>query len=284
MIPPIPPARDSLHDSADASVFHRYEDIAQNDRLQLTAMVPGFATAVWHGLLLKLPLMTALLARGIVPVLRRLIIVGDDRPVSVSVPVRYTGALRFAREAADERVFVNMWAEGRAPSAGSFDLGAPQDAAVERVGRVFAEHVLTRPFGPADERRVVSRDVPELSLLPEVPHAFESAEGLLEGPPLEDAGRPHFTLMHTDPSQHVNSLVYPRLVEEAVGRRVAEPILARALEVRWRRPFLAGEVARLALRVAPAGAGGEPPGAFEAAAAFYGQGTKPSCTVKMWLA
>jgi hypothetical protein len=59
-----------------------------------------------------------------------------------------------------------------------------------------------------------------------------------------------FGLDHTDGNQHVNSLVYPRVFEELAVRRHGDPkLLARALEMRWRKPFFAGERARLALAI-----------------------------------
>ena len=54
-------------------------------------------------------------------------------------------------------------------------------------------------------------------------------------------------LAHTDANQHVNSLVYPRLFEEAVLRRLATlgkptALLTRRAEVAFRKPAFAGEV------------------------------------------
>ena len=56
--------------------------------------------------------------------------------------------------------------------------------------------------------------------------------------------------MHTDGNQHVNSLVYPRIFEELALRRHGDPkILARAIELRWRKPFFAGDRATVALSI-----------------------------------
>ncbi|MEI8257677.1 MAG: hotdog domain-containing protein, partial [Deltaproteobacteria bacterium] len=62
-----------------------------------------------------------------------------------------------------------------------------------------------------------------------------------------------FGLVHTDSNQHVNSLVYPRIFEEAALRRLAAlgvrtPLLARALEIGYRKPCFAGDRLRLALQ------------------------------------
>jgi hypothetical protein len=284
MIPVIPPARGGAHDGA-ATLAPRYEDIAQDDRMHLTALVPGLAAAVWYGTYLRLPAAKVLLGQGILPVLRRLVLVGEDRPVSVHMPVHYEGALRFAREAGGDRIFANMWVEARAPVATSFDLDAPADAPSELVGRAFAEHVMTRIFAPPRERTVTHLDAPGLPPVPEDHHVFEPPESLADGP-LEDAGNVCFGLVHTDPNRHVNSLVYPRVFGDAVVRKLSDRrregahlLRPRALELRWRRPFSAGERARVAMRVgAPSG-----DGATEAVGAFFGGDDRPNATIKLWL-
>ena len=50
-----------------------------------------------------------------------------------------------------------------------------------------------------------------------------------------------FGVMHTDPNNHVNSLVYPRVFEEAAMALRGGIDPARALEVVWRKPIFAGE-------------------------------------------
>jgi hypothetical protein len=110
------------------------------------------------------------------------------------------------------------------------------------------------------------------------------AEELLGGRALEPAGERRFGMMHTDSNQHVNSLVYPRLFEEAVVERAAgvagsEGLLARAIDVRYRKPFFAGDRASLALAVARGDAGVEAHGVFAPA-----HDAKPSCAIGMRLA
>ena len=86
-------------------------------------------------------------------------------------------------------------------------------------------------------------------------------------------------MMHTDSNQHVNSLVYPRLFEEAVVERAfdpearvpgAESLLVRAIDIRYRKPFFAGDRASIALALEGAAA----TGAFVPAGA-----DRPSCTI-----
>jgi hypothetical protein len=287
-IPPLPPARDAGQDGAPVRVLPRYEDITEDGRFQLTALMPGLSAAVWRALLLGLPAIEAMRAQGILPILSRLVMVAEDRPASVSEAVEYRGSFRFAREAGGPRLFANMWVEARAPIASTLGPAPAADAPYALLGRVFAEHVITRPFAPPDQRRVTRLDVPGLPPIPDDEHPFEPPEALLaraDGP-LDDLGDLLFGAMHTDSNQHVNSMVYPRAFEEAAVRRLLQSgtapapqrLLARALELRWRRPFFAGERAAIGARfLGGAGAGVRAIGAFAPAGA--GPGTRPSCAV-----
>jgi len=302
MIPPLPPSRGPGQDGGTASIPPRYEDVTQDGRLQLHAMMPGLGAAVWRALLAQVPAIDAFRAQGIFPILRRLVAVGEDRSVSVNGSIHYTGSFRFAREKDGDRLFANMWVEAHAPIASTNGPRPSKDAPRELVGRIFAEHVLTKPFAPPGERRVTSLDGPGLPAIPEDEHAFETAEALVEsaGAPLEDGGDVPFGLMHTDSNQHVNSLVYPRVFEETAVRRIMHDariaeaagitkpheLLARAVEMRWRKPFFAGERAKVRLRFSEAP---EAPGASEARrglsviGAFHREDSpdKPSSAVKM---
>jgi hypothetical protein len=291
VIPEAPPSRGPGQDGGKAKLLPRYEDIVQDGRLQLSALMPGLGAAVWRSLLSQIPAIATFRAQGIAPILRRLVAVGEERSVSVNVPVEYTGSFRLAREKGGERLFANMWLEARAPIASTLGPEPGPDAPRELVGRVFAEHVLTRPFGPPEERKVTRLDAAGVPAVPEDEHEFLSAESLLEsaGCPLDDAGDFVFGALHTDSNQHVNSLVYPRVFEEAVVRRLvqnaripgAQGLLARAIELRWRRPFFTGERAQLGMRLIEPGAGD----AWKVGAigAFSSGGPKPSCAVKLLL-
>lgn len=298
MIPPLPPSRGPGQDGGTASIRPRYEDITQDGRMQLTALMPGLGGAVWRALLAQVPAVETLFAQGIFPILRRLVAVGEDRSVSANGSIHYTGSFRFAREKNGERLFANMWVEAHAVVAATNGPRPDQDAPRELVGRIFAEHVLTRPFAatPA-ERRVTSLDGPGLPPVPEDEHVFESAESLVESAagPLEDAGDFSFGMMHTDSNQHVNSLVYPRIFEEAVVRRLMQDaripgapappheLLARAMEMRWRKPFFAGERAKLRLRASNLPEASRP--TLSVIGAFHREDSpdKPSSAVKMLL-
>jgi len=132
------------------------------------------------------------------------------------------------------------------------------------VGQVFTEHVFTRPFGPPESRKVLR--LPDVfgfpGGVPPTRVAWRNAEDLgrmpddaapLDAEPFLDPTGIVFGLGHTDSNQHVNSLVYPRLFEEAALRRFAalgcgSRLLARGAEIGFRKPFFAGDHARIALR------------------------------------
>ena len=295
MIPPLPPSRDPGQDGGTAAIAPRYEDITQDGRMQLTAMMPGLGAAVWRALLAQVPAIATFKEQGILPILSRLVAVAEDRPVSVNGVVHYTGAFRFAREKDGDRLFANMWVEAHAPIGMTNGPPPARDAPRELLGRIFAEHVLTRPFAAPGERRVTRLDGPGLPPIPDDEHVFETADALIAsaGGPLEEVGDFSFGMMHTDSNQHVNSLVYPRIFEEAALRRImadtsnggasgkAHELLARAAEMRWRKPFFAGERAKIAMRFGGAGSGS----ATAAVGAFYREDApgKPSSAVKMLL-
>ncbi|HSO39484.1 MAG TPA: hypothetical protein VLT33_43450 [Labilithrix sp.] len=285
MIPPLPPPTEFDRDGGVATLMPRYEDIVQDGRMQLHAFMPGLGAAIWRELLSKVAAASVFRAQGILPILRRLVIVGEDRPASVSVPVHYEGSFRFAREKGGERLFLNMWVEARAAIATTIGPNPPSDAPLERVGRVFAEHVITRPFAPPGERKVTRLDAPGVPPVPDAEHVFDPTEALIEGLPLADAGDIFFGTMHTDSNQHVNSLVYPRVFEELAVRQLAPtplrhaPLLARSLDIRWRKPFFAGQRAQVRMH-APAPVAG----ATTLTGAFFGDDDpKPHTTLQLIL-
>lgn len=286
-IPPLPPAR-GFESSATVDLWPRYEDIAQDGRVQLTTLMPGLG-AVWRELDAS-DKVASFRARGVLPILSRILIVGETGPFGVSSPISFSGTWRLAREAGGERIFLDMWFEAHAPIGSALGPAPPRDAERVLVGRIYAEHVVTRPFAPPGERKVTRLDTPGLPTLPEDARRFEGAEGLVEGHALAPAGGEHlFGMMHTDSNQHVNSLVYPRLFEETVIRTATDQslvpnptaLLARTVELRYRKPFFLGERAAISLAI------GASPGDLRAAAvgAFTpssgAPGTKPSCTVAM---
>jgi hypothetical protein len=276
----IPPKKGTSIATGQASLLPRYEDVTQDGRLQLTALMPGLGASAWRAMQRELPSIETFAKQGILPILRRLVLVGEGGPVSVHVPIDYEGHAELARETGGDRLFLNMWAEARAPKATTFGPRPEPSAETHRVGRLFAEHIITRPFGPKEDRKVTRLDAPGLPSVPPEEHPYEATEHLVEGVDLTIASIVEFGMMHTDSNQHVNSLVYPRMFEEAVLRHLgpsAKNLLARSVEMRWRKPFFAGDKATLRL------------GTFDGKTAYGtfvpvdGDPARPSCAIKMTL-
>jgi hypothetical protein len=150
------------------------------------------------------------------------------------------------------------------------------------VGRVFGEHVFTRLFAAsASERKVLRFDDPRIDPIPAARYVWQAPAALLELPPgadpLDEALRPEghaiaFGLSHTDSNQHVNSLVYPRLFEDAVLTRLSALGLGtklppRTMEIAYRKPFFAGDRAFLLVRAFRLGGALGAVGSFVPAAA-----------------
>jgi hypothetical protein len=265
----------------------RYEDISQDGQFQLTAIMPGLG-AVWR-VLAGGGRLDSFREQGILPILRRIVIAGERGPFSPYPSLECTGTWRIARETDGDRIFLDMWLHAFAPISTALGPLPASDAERVLVARVYAEHVVTRPFAPPAERKVTRLDLPGLPPIPEDVHGFEEAEDLVAGRTLVSAGEHVFGLMHTDSNQHVNSLVYPRLFEEAAVRTLAdrndirspETLLARAVELRYRKPFFTGERAAIQLNAEPVSEGRRRAvavGSFAPA----GGAPKPNCTVAMW--
>jgi acyl-CoA thioesterase FadM len=166
-------------------------------------------------------------------------------------------------DGAVDRLMLFMWGRLIAPRGRSYDPQPPDAGHPVVAGRVFAEHVFTRPFAPAAERKVRALDAGGRPFVPEARADLRAPETVLALPdgaePLDTAPVPDdaptvLGLDHTDSNQHVNSLVYPRLVIEAALRRFhalgrgSSPLLARGLEIAFRRPCFAGERVRVVSR------------------------------------
>src|SRR5207302_4862207 len=132
------------------------------------------------------------------------------------------------------RLLFNMWCTAWGPRGRTFGPPPPGAGEPVAVGRVFAEHVLTRLFAPPAERKVLQlagsvpsarwqwRDHGEVLRLPE-------GAAWLDEEFSPDPAEVVFGLTHTDSNQHVNSLVYPRLFQEAALRRLAHKGLSAAV-------------------------------------------------------
>lgn len=257
---PTPPMPDLPPEQvADAQFQLRFEDVAQDGRMTVTALPPAVGWTVWNMLLADHPGERAALERGIVAILTRLTVEGTDAPIRVDRPAHATGGYQLAREAGGDRLFMNMWVEVRGRRGRLAPPEGPGGAVI--AGRVFAEHTFTRLFAPPDRRRVTRLDVPGLPE-PTAQYALAGPLTALQLPvgavPLDDDYLPDenavcFGLDHTDSNQHVNSLVYPRLFAEATLRRLCKhgkprQLLVRHLDIAYRKPSFAGDRVRLHIR------------------------------------
>ncbi len=285
---------------AVASLPFRYEDIAQDGRMMLGALSPALGAVIWSRLLAHHPASRGLQRSGIVPILTRLVAEGMPGPFSVNSAASVTGAFQAAHAVLDgkvDKIIFNMWAQMEAPHAKTFGPRPADDAPLAVAGRIFAEHVLTRLFAPAGDRKVTRLDVPGLDVVPPDVVAWRKPSAILDLPEGAEPIEPDFSadpqpvifgLAHTDSNQHVNSLIYPRMFEEAAVRRFAAlgqspVVLARFLEVGYRKPSFAGERLRIVLRAFKLGSRLGAVGAFvtDDEAALSPAQAKPRCCLKM---
>jgi hypothetical protein len=262
LIPPWPEGEPRAH----APIGIRYEDISQDGRLLLEVAPHGLGDAVWRHLMPTHPLSASLKQHGIVPILTRLCVEGGEGPHSVAGGMEASGTLQLAHSVDEagvvDRVFLNMWCDLSAPVGRTYGPRADANAEKKVAARVFAEHVMTRLFAPAGQRRVVEIPPPYTPAVPPVRYESRSYEKVIEIPEdakaldqgfVADAAPLAFGLIHTDSNQHVNSLVYLRIFEEAVLRRLhahgkGRGVLSRRLEIAYRKPCFAGDVVRVGVR------------------------------------
>jgi hypothetical protein len=278
MVPSVPDLPESLRSTASYPL--RWEDLMQDGRMRLPALVASIGPTIWGKMLAHEPTHAALAADGVRSVFTRLALDAGDARFSLGQRVVTQGAYQLAHERGADgavvRLYLNVWTSIEAPSA--------------RVPRLFAEHVLTRLLAPPEARRVTSLpggNVPEAAYrAPPFDSLLAAPEGSewLEPAILPDPSNVVFGLVHTDINQHVNSMVYAAMFEEAVLRRLAAldrstKVLGRTLEVGFRKPFFAGETARVTLRLFEEGPVSGAVGTFAEVA--DPPGTKPRVYVRM---
>lgn len=272
MTPPIlpfpepPPVPDAQRGTGLVPI--RYDDVLQDGSVRLATLTYPIGAVLWSpdGPLGKHAVTALARANGILPILTRLVLVGGERPV----PVRpaFEGEASFvlahgpAKDGSVARLYMNAWTALRAPIGRTHGPRPPGAGTRVVAGRAFAEHVLTRPFAPAAERKVTRIDFEGLPPVPPDVYAPSPPSALLDVPPgavALDEARPDevvvaFGLLHTDSNQHVNSLVYPRLFEEATLRRLAAlgapaaMLVPKHLEIAYRKPCFAGDRVRVVVR------------------------------------
>ncbi len=264
MLPPLPNLPDTQRSTGSFPV--RYEDIAEDGRLLLEATTTALGASVWGPLIARHPLNAYMRESGIVPILTRLVVEGTPGPFSVMGRLAANGAFQLsharAASGAVDRIFLDMWAEVTAPIGRTHGPAPERAGETITAGRIFAEHVFTRLFAAPADRKVTRFDAPGLDAVPETQREARALSAILDLPTgavaLDDSLRVDptpivFGITHTDSNQHVNSLVYPRLFEDAALRRFASlgkssAVLARAIEIGFRKPCFAGETMRIALR------------------------------------
>lgn len=263
VVPPMPPLPEKHR--AKARAIPRYDDVTQDGRLAIRTMANVAGPALWETVLTKHPFYGAMRVTGVLPVLTRIVMEGGEGPFSVMQAV-YTDSGFDMAHSVDEkgevsRIHMRMWIDVSGPIDPA-RTAAERRHAILFGGRAYLEHVFTRLLAPPDQRRVTQVSWPGEPSVPFTRHEVLPPEEAWVVPSDAEPLEPDFVryptatvfgLTHTDANQHVNSLVYPRLFEEASllhlhTHFVRAPLLARGLEIAYRKPCFAGEAMRIYLR------------------------------------
>jgi hypothetical protein len=238
----------------------RFEDVTQDGRLALEALPNVFGTVLWRDILPSHPVVRQCRDRGIVAILTRFVLEGLPGPFSALSTLEAEAHVRIAFSE-DGHLMLDAW--GDAYGAIGVTYGSVPHAGQRAVaGRIFAQHTFTRLFAPPGARRVTRQDVADLVGSIDERAALPTSDALATTPPDAfpidaaarlDPTRLAFGLVHTDSNQHVNSLVYLRVFEEAALRRFAElgrstAVLARHLDIAYRKPCFAGQTMRVLMQ------------------------------------
>ena len=243
---------------ATANFHIRYDDLTQHAHVKQVTLPMVLGRVCFETLWIRHPLFETR-KQGIVPILSRLVLESEPVAVSFGAPLEGRGRIEVAHEPAADggssALFMNGFADIYAlPSRRDPNVNAATRQLV-RIGRAFGEHVLTKPFGPPSERKVLRFDVPGQPAVPSPVHrrvrVHDNARLPAGAQPLDpafaaDEAPWSFGLIHTDLNQHVNSLVYARMFEEAAVRRAARHghnrgLIAHKLSLCYRKPSFAGE-------------------------------------------
>jgi hypothetical protein len=242
----------------------RYEDVAEDGRIRLTSLAHFLGLALWRHAVADSESARTAARQGILPILTRLELEGGTGPHSVRRAVEARGCYQLAHTVDEahqpNRILLNMWVTMTGPAGRTHGPPPPNAGELLVAGRVFGEHVFTRPFAAPRERRVLA--LPGLDGVPPALCTWHRGEDLSALPagatPLDDdlvADETPivFGLTHSDANHHVNSLVYPILFEDAALRRLHARgqntrVLARSMEIAYRKPCFAGEAYRIHLR------------------------------------
>ncbi len=241
-------------------IAFRYEDFAQDGRPLMRALAPALG-AVWRHQVGNDEGAAKVRAAGIVPILTRIEMELTEDSFSPFAPGQVSGRgdLLAADVAPGEHARVLFDIRARVDARTGHALLPRGESQTRTVGTLLGEHVLTRLFAKEGERRVDAAQLAALGVQPASSRTWEPPQSIVVPRPglvpegggfVRDAVPFVFGLVHTDANQHVNSLVYPQLFEEAVLRRLRalgrnEPRLARSLVIGYRKPSFAGETTRI---------------------------------------
>ncbi len=253
--------------SASADYAGRYEDIAQDGHLKLEAVPQGVGYSVWRTLLRNTAIPELARKAHIAAIPSRFWIERTGGPISVRNHLQATSSFQLARAESPggevTRLLMNFYTDIFGVVERSYDPQPANQGERVHVGRIFSEQVWTRPFAPPGERKLLrlppgigSAEVPDELYIwrpPSEASQLPAGASWLEPAETPDEAPLRFGLVHTDSNHHVNSLVYPRILEEAALRRLVRlglPFeqLGRQLELAFARPCFAGKTYRLLLR------------------------------------
>lgn len=237
----------------------RFEDVAQNGRIILPALQHLLGATTWPDLF-QHPWAVALRDQGVVPILTYVELEAGDGPFSnVGCLLRADGRWELGHsKGADgnvERLLVSMWVSADGPIGSTYGPPPLRAGELAFAGKIYAEHVVTRLFAAPADRKVVRLDAPGLPSVPEkeLPYTQpESVSVLPEGATILGERESTFTfgVLHTDGNQHVNSLVYARVFEEAALPLLQDKtLMSRSVRMGYRKPFFSGDVATIKVRM-----------------------------------
>lgn len=266
----------------------------QDGRVTLNALAVGFGPALWSNRECDLSRIVKLRAQGVMPLVTRMVIEGGEGPVGLR-PLACSGCYQLGHtvnaEGTVDRVVFDAWVNLRGARDRLDGLGGHGGELID-VGRVYMEETFTRPHAPPGERKVLRLELEGVEPVPSARRVwtpFEAITALPDGAVWvdemsPDAGVAQFGLGHTDWNQHVNSMVYPRLFEDAALRRLSAlghdtaSRAARFCELGYRKPCFAGETHAIVQRVYARGDVLGVVGGFVPASA---RGDKAHCAVRM---
>jgi hypothetical protein len=255
--------------SAVTSTYLRYEDVAMDGRL-IPIALPHAMSGLWREVLVDHAGARNALQQGILPVLTRIVMVTSGQSIRVDRPVEARSGFELAHaedNGAVTKLFMNVWSELHG-TAGKLSRGNHSGGLV-LAGTLFAEHTFTRILAPPGQRAVTSLEVDGYPRVPERVHHGDPVTTAQDAPAgagwLEelapDTADYCFTLDQTDSNQHVNSLVYVRVFQDAVNRRLAATgrrgkLRTTAIDIAYKKPCFAGDSVRAQLRLFDGGAAG----------------------------